>query len=118
MKITKKNLVKNSTTIRAYWIEDGTPVVLYTTALQHDVYVAHLPSGSTEDILRFMQNVDESLRTEVYFVVSDDINPRTIAHVYFNLPTLTSDGDNKLVIVRNDKVGIFPEIEKIALQLG
>lgn len=115
MKIDKGNLLKTSISVRAYWIEDDTPVVLYTTALQHDIYVAHIPSGSTSDILRFMQNVDESLRTEVYFVVSDDINPRTIAHAYFNLPTLTSDGDNKLVIVRNDKIGIFPEIEKIAL---
>jgi hypothetical protein len=115
MKIAKRNLVKNSTVIRAYWIEDCTPVVLYTNALAHDVHVAHLPSGSTEDILRFMQNVDESLRSEVYFVVSDDIKPRTIAYVYFNLPTLTSDKNNKLIIFRDDKIEIIPEIEKIAL---
>ena len=115
MKISKRNLVKNSTAIRAYWIEDGTPVVMYTTDLQHDIYVAHIENGSTEAILRFMQNVDESLRTEVYFVVSDDIKPLTIATVYFNLPTLTNDKNNKLIIFRDDKVEIIPEIEKIAL---
>lgn len=98
MKIDNGNLLKTSTSVRAYWIEDDTPVVLYTNALAHDIYVAHIENGSTEGILRFMQNVDELLRNEVYFVVSDDINSRTIAHVYSVAPTLTSDGVNKLFI--------------------
>lgn len=100
MKIDKKNLLKAPVGIRAYWVEDDSPVMLYTTYLQHDVYAAHIPSGSTEDILRFMRSVDESLRNEVYFVVTDEVSLMTIAHVYFNLPIVGFDGKNKLVIVR------------------
>lgn len=108
-----KNLLKNVVSIRAYWIEDNSEVVLHTTALQHDVCVMYIASDSTEAIVSFMQNVEKSLRTEVYFIVSNDIKPLTIAHVYFKLPTVAGGGDNKLIIVRfSDSI---PEIERITI---